>query len=165
MSNTSAGKSDTMVQSKKTILFVCSGNTCRSPMAKVILENKLKGMAKLGQFTVQSAACYTPTYTEASFYAREAIKTLYGHDLLAAHKPKSLTPELTEKADLILVMTRAMKYSLPPAKTYSVKEYGGGSGDIMDPFDGDFNCYLECAKELSEAVDKVVVRLLKTKSH
>jgi len=153
-----------MLQGKKTILFVCSGNTCRSPMAKVILEQKLKDLAKLNKFTVQSAALHTPTYPRASPDAREAIKTLYGEDLLAPHKPKSLTPKLIEKADLILVMTRAMKYSLPPAKTYSVKEYGGGSGDIMDPFDGDFNCYLECADELSSALDKVVAQLLKTNS-
>jgi protein-tyrosine-phosphatase len=74
------------VQGKKTILLICSGNTCRSPMAKVILGRKLKDLASLGQFTIQSAARYTPTSLEVSFYAREAIKTLYGHDILAAHK-------------------------------------------------------------------------------
>ncbi len=154
-----------MVESKETILLICSGNTCRSPMAKVILEHKLKDLAKLGQFSLQSAARYAPNNPEASFYARETIKTLYGHDLLAAHKPKSLTRELTEKADLILVMTDGMKYGLPPAKTYSVKEYGGGAGDVMDPFGGDLDCYLECANELSSIIEKVVARLLKTYSH
>lgn len=152
-----------MVQSKKTILFVCSGNTCRSPMAKVILERKLKDMAKLGQFMAESAACDTPSSTKASPYAREAIKTLYGEDLLAAHKPKSLTPKIIEKADLILVMTSPMKHGLPTAKTYTLKEYGGGDDDIMDPFGGDLDCYLKCANELSDSLDKVIARLLKMK--
>jgi len=153
------------VQGKKTILLICSGNTCRSPMAKVILEHKLKDLANLGKFTVQSAARYTPTHPGASFLARETIETLYGHDLLAAHKPKSLTPELTEKADLILVMTDEMKHGLPPAKTYLVKEYGGEAGDVLDPFGGDLDRYLKCADELSGVLDKVVARLLKTNSH
>lgn len=150
------------MQGKKTILFVCSGNTCRSPMAKVILERKLQDLDKLGQFIVQSAARYTPTYPEASFYARETIKALYGHDFLAAHKSQSLTAELTDKADLILVMTDAMKHGLPLTKTYSVKEYGGETGGIMDPFGGDLDQYFECADELSSILDKVVVRILKT---
>jgi protein-tyrosine-phosphatase len=148
-----------MVQGKKTILLICSGNTCRSPMAKVILEHKLKDLAKSGQFTVRSVARYTPTSIEASFHARETIKILYGRDLLAAYKPESLTTELTENSDLILVMTDGMKYGLPPAKTYSVKEYGGGAGDVMDPFGGDLDCYLECANELSSIIEKVVARL------
>ncbi len=131
-------------------------------MAKVILERKLQDLDKFGQFTVQSAARYTPTFQEASFYARETIKNLYGHDLLAAHKSHSLTPELTDKADLILVMTDAMKHGLPPAKTYSVKEYGGEVGDIIDPFGGDLDQYLECADELSSILDEVVVRISKT---
>ena len=148
------------MQGKKTILFVCSGNTCRSPMAKVILERKLQDLDKLGQFIVQSAARYTPTFQEASFCARETIKALYGRDLLATHKSQSLTLELTDKADLILVMTDVMKHGLPPAKTYSVKEYVGETGDIMDPFGCDFDQYLECADELSNILDKAVVRIL-----
>ena len=131
-------------------------------MAKVILERKLQDLDKLEQFTVQSAACYTPTYTEASFYARETIKTLYGYDLLAAHKSQSFTSELIDKADLILVMTDVMKHGLPSAKTYSVKEYGREAGDIMDPFGGDLDQYLECANELSSVLDEIVVRILKT---
>jgi protein-tyrosine-phosphatase len=133
-------------------------------MAKVILEHKLKELSILGHFTVESAARDAPSSTKASPYAREAIKMLYGEDLLAGYKPKSLTPELIEKADLILVMTADMKHGLPLAKTYTVTEYGGGAGDIMDPYGSDLGCYLKCAKELSKAIDNVVARDFKTKS-
>ena len=144
------------MKGQKTILFVCSGNTCRSTMAKVIMEQKLKELVALGQFMVDSAACDTPTCTKANPYAREAMKTIYGEDLLAAYESKSLTPKLIKKADLILVMAGVMKHGLPCAKTYTVKEYGGERGDIMDPFGSDLDCYLECAKELSKAIDKVM---------
>jgi protein-tyrosine phosphatase len=133
-------------------------------MAKVILEHKLIDLAKSEQFTVISAARYSPTNSETSLNARETIKILYKQDLLATHKSKSLTPELTEKADLILVMTDVMKNGLPPNKTYSVKEYGGQAYDVMDPFGGDLKRYLECADELSSSLNNVVAWLLITDS-
>ena len=130
-------------------------------MAKVILEHKLKDWAKSEQFTVISAACYNPTNSETSLNARETIKTLYKQDLLATHKSKSLTPELTEKADLILVMTDAMKNGLPPNKTYSVKEYGGQAGDVMDPFGGQCNDRALIPGDTKHGVKTSISNLLK----
>lgn len=153
------------MKSRKAVLLVCSGNTCRSPMAKAILKHRLGELGISGHFNVESAAISTTTDTEASPYAREAIKLLYLEDLLAGHKPKGITPKLIEKADFILVMTGAMKYRLPATKTYTVTEYGCGTGDIMDPLGGDLDCYIKCAKELSSIIDKVITRLLRTKPH
>jgi hypothetical protein len=56
-------------------------------------------------------------------------------------------------------MTATMKHGLPPIKTYSVKEFGGETGEIIDPLVGDRDYYLKCANELSKAIDKVVDRL------
>jgi len=144
---------------KKTILLVCGGNTCRSPMAKVILEQKLKGFGELKRFSIDSAAYDNPTYPGARGNAREAIKRLFGTDLLASHKSKKLTPELVEQADLILVMGSRMKKGLPPEKTWAMKEYAGSSGDIADPFSGDLDVYLRCARELSDALALIVTKL------
>lgn len=44
---------------------------------------------------------------DSQYQIREVIKTLYGEDILASHKPRSLTRKLTEQADLVLVMTVA----------------------------------------------------------
>ena len=90
-------------------------------MAGVILEEKLKKLGKLGIFEVDSAAYDFPTFTGASENARAAIKQLFGQDLLATHKSKKLTPELAEKADLVLVMGARMKQGLPIGKTWTLK--------------------------------------------
>jgi protein-tyrosine-phosphatase len=145
---------------KKLILLVCDGNTCRSPMAKVILEHKLSAAGTIDQFTIESAACGSPTYPVASHGARKAIEALYGEDLLAAHKSRGFTPALINKADLILVMSSGMKAGLPSAKTWTLKEYAGGSGDIQDPLGLGLETYLATAGEISAALDGVVARIL-----
>lgn len=145
---------------KKIILLVCGGNTCRSPMVKVILEQKLKKLGKQDKFDVDSAAYDGPTFAGASENARAAIKQLFGQDLLASHKAKKLTPELAEKADLILVMGTRMKEGLPKKKTWTLKEYAGGSGDVKDPFGNSLQTYLECASEISTVLDGVAAKLV-----
>ena len=144
---------------KKRILFVCGGNTCRSPMSKVILQHKLKTRGQLDIFEVDSAAYNHPTYEGASSNAREAVKKLLGDDPLAGHNAKKLTPGLVEAADLILVMEARMKRGLPRGKTWTVKEYAGGSGDIADPFRGSLNTYLKCIHEISTALEDVLPKL------
>jgi protein-tyrosine-phosphatase len=91
-------------QNSKRILIVCGGNTCRSPMAKVILEQKLAELGKMDHFEIDSAAYDAPTLLTASKGAKEAIMALYGEDILASHMPKKLTAGLARQADLILVM-------------------------------------------------------------
>ena len=125
-------------------------------MAKVILEQKLKALGKLPEFEIDSAAYDGPTFNGASSHAKEALKKLFGSDLLASHKAKKITPELADQADLILVMEARMKKGLPPGKTWMLKEYAGGSGDVVDPFSGGLDNYLLCARELSVELELIV---------
>ncbi len=117
-----------MGSGKKQILLICGGNTCRSPMAKVILADKLKKVSKLEAFMIDSAAYDYPTYQGASTNARKVIKQLFGEDLLVSHTAKKLTPDLVEGADLILVMGAGMKKGLPQEKTWTLTEYAGELG-------------------------------------
>ena len=144
---------------RKRILFVCSGNTCRSSMGKIILKQKLTELGQLDRFEIDSAAFGNPTYDVASEYARAAIKEIYGQDLLANHKTKKVTTELTEQADIILAMTGSIKNGLPQEKSWTLKEYADSSGDISDPYGKPPEKYLECAYEISDLMDSVVEKL------
>lgn len=144
---------------KKKILFVCRGNICRSPMAKVMLEQKLRARGQLDRFQVDSAAYDGLGQQWASINARRATRVLFGDDLLASHTAKELTPALVEQADLILVMEARMKTGLPPEKTWTLKEYAGRSGDIPDLFGDSLDVYLHRADEISSALEDILPKL------
>jgi protein-tyrosine-phosphatase len=128
-------------------------------MAKVILEEKLKNTGKIDEFMIDSSAYGYPTSQGVSPNAREAIKQLFGEDLLASHKAKKMMPGLAEQADLILVMGVGMKEGLPQNKTWTLKEYADETGDVADPFGGSLDIYLKCAKEISKLLEKVLPKL------
>jgi len=90
------------VAEKFTILFVCTGNTCRSPMAegalRVLLEKE-----RPGKFEVVSAGTSAATGFPATHYATEAAR-LWDADI-SEHESQPLTPSLIGRADLILAMT------------------------------------------------------------
>jgi|WetSurMetagenome_2_1015567.scaffolds.fasta_scaffold18688_5 protein-tyrosine-phosphatase len=132
------------MQNCKSILIICSGNTCRSPMAKVILEERLKTEGLEKQIKVDSAAYGEPTGTSAHLQARQVIKDLYGEDLLAGHIPKKLTDVMVDEADLILVMEDYMKAGLPLQKVVVL--------DIPDPYNSGFREYGLCARALIQSV-------------
>lgn len=133
--------------SPKRILLVCTGNTCRSPMAKVILEQKFKSAGLEKQFKLDSAAYGEPNDTSAHPNAQQVIEELFGVNLLASHTPKKLTKAMINEADLIIVMEDYMKANLPANKVIVL--------GISDPYGPSLAKYKTCAAEMQQGFQKI----------
>ncbi|MBR0089760.1 MAG: low molecular weight protein arginine phosphatase [Clostridia bacterium] len=140
------------------ILFVCTGNTCRSPMAAALM-NKIATEQDL-DVRIESAGLFA---TEGSMASDNAIKAMipYGIDL-TLHRTQPVTEDLLKQCDLILTMTEAHKMVLEPMakdKVFTLMEYAGGQGDIPDPYGGDLDEYAECARVIYGALTNVAERI------
>ena len=140
------------------ILFVCTGNTCRSPMAAALF-NKL-AIEKDLDVRIESAGIFAMDGLPASDNAISAMKS-YDIDL-SYHRAKSISPELLEKCDLVLTMTESHKEALLPyagERVHTLCGYAGLSGNIPDPYGGDLQTYEKCAAEIMRALSKVAEKI------
>lgn len=147
----------------KKILFVCTGNTCRSPMAAALF-NRLATEKNIGYEAV-SAGLSAAEGSPASFNAIRAMEDYPSADL-SCHRSGRLTRNDVEEASLILTMERfhrQMILSMYPEayqKVFTLKEYVYGTdGDIADPYGGDETEYRHCAAIISQAVENLIEML------
>ena len=139
------------------IVFVCTGNTCRSPMAEGLFR-ALGGEEKTG-LTASSAGVFTVDDLSASDFAVAAAEEL-GADI-KAHRSRMLTAEIVEGARYLVCMTAAhydrVLELFPQA---AGKVFTLASNDICDPYGGDLDTYRGCALDLKRGVSAVMQRLL-----
>ena len=147
----------------KTILFVCTGNSCRSPMAAGFLREMLKEKKEL---RIDSRGTIFSSFSGPT---PQAIKIMKGYGIdISSHKTKSLSKDLIDEADLILVMERKHREKIqelnPEAKnkTFLLKEFVPDKEnlEIRDPIGLSDEVYKEVAEEIKSALEKVLPRIL-----
>ena len=145
------------------ILFVCTGNTCRSPMAEELLRCMAKEL-ELDDLEVQSAGTDARSGDYASFGACNVIAARGGD--LFGHTARLLTRGRIEDADLILTMSQAHKEKVidlcaeAKDKTFTLLSYATGQeGEIADPFGGDENVYMQTLDQIELALVVLLIRL------
>ena len=141
----------------RTILVVCTGNICRSPMAAALLRALLVADEERGDWRVVSAGTRAPEGRSASPYAVAEMEQR-GIDI-RDHRSQGVTDELMQEADLVLVMTRHHAEMLSAAfpdqkeKVHLLSEMAGRSYDICDPYGGTRLEYAYTAQELEDLIE------------
>lgn len=146
------------------ILFVCTGNTCRSPMAEALARDELR-RRRWAHVRVASAGVAAEPGEAASPHAR-SVMSRRGLDL-SAHASQPLSVSLVEWADLILAMGRSHLRAIAELggeeKMALLGEFASGTEDggrgVIDPYGGDEEDYEATLTELRELVSGSLDRL------
>lgn len=152
------------------VIFVCSGNICRSAMAEGYLEEKLKDLGIADKVYVSSAGINAKTGEESTPFANEAIGE-YGVDI-KGHKATHVKDSNLIEADYIIVMTKEHKRRIlekfknelgAKNNIYLLKGFVKNEGylDTDDPWGLSLSVYKKCAEEIVESIDELIVKLQK----
>ena len=148
------------------VIFICTGNICRSAMAEGYLKYRLKELSKSDEIVVTSAGTHAVQGEESPKHAKLAIAR-YGVNI-ETHTATILEKSNLENADYILVMTERHKKNIidryPKIKD-KVKLLGEYAKDkeyeeIDDPWGYSYNVYENCAKEIVDSIEGFIEKEL-----
>lgn len=147
------------------VLFVCTANQCRSPIAQVLFQDRLQQMGMEIEWTAASAGTSAFGGSPPTHFARQAMKER-GLDL-SEHRSRPVSADMIKDSDLVLVMEdrhRAFLQSRFPfgaEKVFLITEMVGEKHDIDDPVLGDLDRYNETAREMDRILEQGFQRIVK----
>lgn len=138
---------------KFNIIFVCTGNTCRSPMAEFLFKDYLRQKKRSGEFAVSSAGLEAAKGDIMTKQADEAL-TVLGIKHNGERKAKVFTVQMSLDADLIVGMTDEHAERCDSDNAVSFVDLIGAP--IADPYGYNTQAYLMCASQMQTAFDKIL---------
>ncbi len=142
----------------KTVLFVCTGNICRSPMAEGLFRHAVRDRRE--RYEVFSAGVGAMDGQSPSPHATRALREL-GIDI-SRQRSRMLTAALVDRADYVFGMTHGhveatiLMYPQAAAKTYLLREFDETldefEKDIADPIGGSYEVYLACRDQIEQGI-------------
>lgn len=149
------------------ILFVCTGNICRSPMAVGLLQARLAQDGR-ADWCVRSAGTWAIKGRPASMYS---IRIMAEKGInLSEHRSHELSAEDVAEADLILTMelsqAEAIRAEFPAYahRVYTLSEMVGLRYDVEDPYGGTLEEYRACATEIADLIERGYPRIVELAS-
>lgn len=148
------------------IMFICTGNICRSAMAHWLLKQKLKD-EKIEGIEVYSCGIYAQDGDIPTYEAKRVMQDEYGIDI-SGHRATNIKNSKIKEMDLILCATSSHKmavidmYPELKEKVYTMKEYVNYNRkyhdeiDIKDPWGYDIETYRSCVAEIEECVNGIL---------
>jgi tRNA threonylcarbamoyl adenosine modification protein (Sua5/YciO/YrdC/YwlC family) len=139
------------------ILVVCSGNTCRSPMGALLLQQALQEKAQSVPGYLVPQVHSAGTYAGHDLPASEgALATMQRRGLdLESHRSSGVTRRPLSECDLILCMTESQQDAVlelmredPPEQIPAVELFCPDGNEVLDPFGGPSDVYASCADQL-----------------
>lgn len=151
----------------KKIVFVCTGNTCRSPMAEGLLRALLP--ADSGWEVCSAGICAGDGFP----VSRNSVDALREKEIdISNHLSQNLSPELIEQADLLVTMTRQHRVAIlsfsPESadKVFLLKSFGiaqSAAADIADPVGEGLDVYRRVRDEIDAALPDLILYLMEHK--
>lgn len=147
------------------IMFICTGNICRSAMAHWLMKKKIEDLG-IKNVEIYSSGIYAQD-GETSTYEAKTVMEEYDVDL-SKHKATNIKNSNINEMDLILCATKSHKYAVIDIfpklkeKTYTMKEYVNYNRqyhdniDIKDPWGYDIETYRSCAAEIDEVLNLLI---------